>query len=144
MEARDIFVRLLSESNIEDIILLTTFLNPDISDNVLTSRHREMFKFENYTCFGLYHKDELIGVTSGWTTVRLYSGKQLELDNVIIHESMRSLGLGKLFLEYIEDWARENGCLNSELNTYVQNHPSHKFYHANGYNILGFHFLKKL
>lgn len=40
--------------------------------------------------------------------------------------------------------ARERGCETSELNTYVNNHRSHKFYLNEGYVIKGYHFLKKL
>ncbi len=81
-------------------------------------------------------------MTGGWLTTRLYSGKQLELDNVAVIEQYRSSGYGSKLLEYIEAWALNQNCLTVELNAYVSNSRSHKFYYNQGYNILGFHFQK--
>jgi len=103
-----------------------------------------MFEFETYTCFGVFVNDQLVGISSAWTTVRLYSGKQLEVDNVVIDNLHQSKGFGKLFFEFIEDWAKKNEYKTIELNTYVQNSKSHKFYYNLGYSILGFHFWKHI
>lgn len=134
----------IDASHIPRIAELTQKLNPSIPLPKLKSYLKEMFPMDRYYCFGLFCNDVLIGVSSAWVTVRLYSGKQLELDNVVIDENYRGQGLGKQFLDWIENWAKEHDCNNVELNTYVQNSASHKFYYANGYNILGFHFVKKL
>ena len=75
---------------------------------------------------------------------RLYSDKQLEIDNVIIDDSIQSNGYGQLFMNEIESWAILNNCKTIELNTYVQNDRSHKFYFNLGFSILGFHFHKQL
>ncbi|MHA7843570.1 MAG: GNAT family N-acetyltransferase [Winogradskyella sp.] len=56
----------------------------------------------------------------------------------------RKKGLGKLFMGWIHRYCKEKGCNSVELNTYVENHPSHKFYYNEGFQILGYHFLKKL
>jgi hypothetical protein len=45
---------------------------------------------------------------------------------------------------WIHRYCKEKGCNSVELNTYVENHPSHKFYYNEGFQILGYHFLKKL
>ena len=129
--------------NLNEIMALTQHLNPEKSSKILSTRQTEMFAFNNYVCLGAFVNEQLIGVSSGWITVRLYSGKQLEVDNVIIDPSLQSSGLGAQFLELLEDWASENGCKTVELNTYVQNGRSHKFYFKQGYEILGFHFQKK-
>ncbi len=66
----------------------------------------------------------------------------MELDNVIVDNTLRSNGLGNRFLELIEKWAIERGFQTIELNTYVGNTSSHKFYFNMGYIILGYHFQK--
>ncbi len=137
-------VKLLDKEALDDIVSLTQHLNPDKEISVLKERHLEMFTFANYQCFGLYEKEHLLGVCSSWITVRLYSGKQLEVDNVIINPEIHSKGYGSIFLTHIENWAREQGCESVELNTYVQNSKSHKFYFRQGYIILGYHFQKIL
>ena len=111
---------------------------------MLAARQLDMFELETYRCFGIVKNNQLIAVSSGWLTIRLYSGKQLEIDNVIVNPSVQSTGIGAQFLNEIETWATKNGCDTIELNTYVENSRSHKFYFNMGYEILGFHFQKKL
>ena len=135
-------VKLLDQGNLAEIVKLTRQLNPSMEISELERRQSEMFQFENYKCFGLFENDILIGVSSGWITVRLYSDKQLEIDNVIIDNSIQSKGYGKLFMTEMESWAKKNNCKTVELNTYVQNGRSHKFYFNQGFEILGFHFQK--
>ena len=56
----------------------------------------------------------------------------------------RGSGLGKQFMSWINNYVKGLGSNSIELNTYVQNYPSHKFYYNEGFEILGYHFLKKL
>ena len=144
METNNILLKELSKQGIKDILVLAKKLNPEKTDEALSQYILDMFEFKNYTCFGLFQNDLLIGISSGWTTVRFYSGKQLELDNVIIDTEIRSSGLGKTFLSLIENWAKDKFYQTIELNTYVQNSRSHKFYFNLGYSILGFHFQKHI
>lgn len=136
--------KLLTIEQLTEIAALGQLLNPKLSKIEVESYQKEMFQFPTYQCFGLFKNEKLIGISSGWITIRYYSGKQLEVDNVIIDPRLHSKGFGKVFFEHIESWAKANDCETIELNTYVQNSRSHKFYHNLGYSILGFHFLKRL
>ena len=89
-------------------------------------------------------EDIIVGVSGLWFCTRHYMGKSVELDHVFIKPSHRGNGLGKQFMKWIYDYAKNKGCKSVELNTYVQNYPSHKFYYNEGFEILGYHFLKKL
>ncbi len=126
------------------IASLTRHLNPEMAIEELTRLQQEMFNYAHYYCFGLYEGEQLLGISGGWLSLRPYSGKQLELDHVIIDPAIQSKGHGKLFLSLLEIWAKKEGCSTVELNTYVHNSRSHKFYFKEGYTILGFHFQKKL
>lgn len=141
---KDFKLILLTDKNIVEIAKLGKQLNSKLSIEKIESYLKEMFTFSNYNCFGLYQNEELIGISSGWVTVRLYCGKQLELDNVIIDNKLQSKGLGTHFFELIENWANEQNFDSIELNTYVQNSKSHKFYFNKGFSIIGYHFQKKL
>lgn len=136
--------KVLDPSYTSQIIALGQQLNPEISLAELHRFQTEMFQMANYHCFGLLHQGRLVGISSGWITVRYYSGKQLEVDNVIVESQSQSRGWGSTFFTYIEAWAKENACQTIELNTYVQNSRSHKFYYNLGYKTLGFHMQKNL
>ena len=99
---------------------------------------------QNYECAAIYDREKLIGIAGMWFCTRHYSGKSVELDHVFIEDGYRKKGLGKQFMKCIYDYVAQKGCQSVELNTYVQNYPSHKFYYNEGFEILGYHFLKKL
>lgn len=128
--------------NLNRVVQLLLQLNPEKDKKHLAHVLNHMYSFTNYVCFGLYENDNLIGIASGWTTVRVYSGKQLELDNVVIDEKLQSKGYGKVFFDKISTWALDHDHESLNLNTYVSNPRSHKFYFNHGYKILGFHFHK--
>ena len=79
-----------------------------------------------------------------WITTRYYCGKFVEPDNVVINKEYRNKGIGKKLMAWIYDYARNNGCIWSELSAYVTNPRAHKFYLNEGYNILGYRFCRKL
>lgn len=134
----------LDNSSFNAITSFLHQLNNTLSLELVLERQKELNTYSNYTWFGLFAHGELVGITGGWTTMRIYSGKQLEIDNVTIHEKHQSKGYGKILLEHIENWAIANAYLSIELNTYVSNYRSHKFYFNKDYKILGYHFQKTI
>ena len=140
----DLHLKPLLSTDIKMISPFGKLLNPSKTIEEIETALSEMFQFDNYYCFGLYQNNELIGISGGWVTVRIYSGKQLEIDHFIIDENKRSGGFGKTFISLLESWATENNCKTVELNAYVESSRSHKFYFQENYKILGFHFQKKI
>ena len=140
----DLHLKLLSSIDIPVISTFGKQLNPSKNIEELETALSQMFQFNNYYCFGFYQNDLLVGISGGWLTVRLYSGKQLEIDHFVIDENKRSGGFGKICISLLEKWAKENNCKTIELNAYVQSDKAHKFYFQNGYKVLGFHFQKNL
>lgn len=136
--------KILDKNEINSIIPMIQELSENkIPNSVLGARFQEMTT-QNYKCAVVYDNEKLIGVTGLWFCTRHYSGKSVELDHVIIDENYRNKGLGKEFMIWIENYAKGKGYEAIELNTYVQNFPSHKFYYNLGFEILGYHFLKKI
>lgn len=134
--------RLLEPSKINVIIpLIQKLTNHKFSDAILKERFSEMVQ-QNYECAVIYDEQQLIGVTGLWFCTRHYAGKTVEIDHVYIEDGYRGKGLGKHFLNWIYEYVKTKGCNTVELNTYVQNYPSHKFYYNEGFEILGYHFLK--
>jgi len=136
--------KLVSAKNIDAILPLMQKLTEEkFTNKVLRKRFIEMFT-QNYECAGIFVGNELIGICGMWFCTRHYSGKSVEVDHVFIDEEYRSKGLGDLFFNWIYEYVKAKGCEEMELNTYVTNHPSHKFYYNQGFKIYGYHFAKKL
>jgi len=136
--------KIIGTKDIEKVVPLVYRLNNSkISLEVLKERFFKMVK-QNYECACIFKDDNIIGVTGLWYCTRHYSGKSVEVDHVYIDDDYRGKGLGKQFFEWIYEYTRTKGCVTIELNTYVQNYPSHKFYNNEGFEALGYHFFKKL
>lgn len=137
--------KIIQNEDFDKIIPLVYELNEGkVSLDELVLRFNEM-KQQNYECAGIFDDtNALIGISGLWFCTRHYIGKSVELDHVYIRPEYRNNGLGQQFMCWIEHYIKRKGCQSMELNTYVQNYPSHKFYYNEGYEILGYHFLKKL
>ncbi|WP_034041283.1 GNAT family N-acetyltransferase [Wocania ichthyoenteri] len=136
--------KIIDKKNINSVIPLVQKLNGSkVSDAVLKQRFSEMIT-QNYECAVIYDDEKLIGVCGLWFCTRHYSGKSVEPDHVFIDDDYRGRGLGKQFFCWIYNYVKAKGFESMELNTYVANSASHKFYFNEGFKILGYHFLKKL
>ncbi|WP_036384740.1 GNAT family N-acetyltransferase [Muricauda sp. MAR_2010_75] len=130
--------------NLKSILPLAYILNGEqISMEVLQDRLSEMIPM-GYKCIGVYHGDELIGICGVWILNKLYAGKHIEPDNVIISPDYQGKGIGKLMMDFLVDYAREIGCETAEVNCYVKNERGKKFWETHGYVPLGFHMIKRL
>ena len=107
------------------------------------SAEEEIFD-QNYECFGVYHGEELIGVFGLWFMTRHYAGRSCEPDHVYVKPEYQNKGIGREIFNFIFEYAEKKGCETAELNSYVHNFKSHKFYMNHGFVIKGYHFLKKL
>lgn len=136
--------KIIDKKDINSVIpLIQKLTNNANSNTVLEERFAEMIT-QNYECAGVFDDEKLIGISGLWFQTRHYCGKSMEVDHVYIDEKHQSKGLGKQFFKWLYNYAKSKGCETSELNTYVQNYPSHKFYYNEGYEILGYHFFKTL
>jgi GNAT superfamily N-acetyltransferase len=139
---QNITFRLIAKKDILVIIPLLQELNTTTPKEILTERVIEMSS-QNYECVGVYFEGELIGISGLWYSTRHYCGKSVEPDHVVISDKYTGKGLGKLLFKWIYEHAKKKGCTTIELNAYTQNRASHKFYCNEGFEIYGFHFLKK-
>ncbi|TVZ57741.1 acetyltransferase (GNAT) family protein [Flavobacteriaceae bacterium MAR_2010_105] len=136
--------KIIDASEINSIIpLVQKLTNHKFSDALLQERFAEMVT-QNYECAGVYDGDTLIGISGMWYCTRHYAGKSMEVDHVFIDDAYRNKGIGKQFFKWMYDYVKAKGYASVELNTYVQNYPSHKFYYNEGFEILGYHFFKTL
>jgi GNAT superfamily N-acetyltransferase len=139
-----IHIEPIQEDNISSIIPLLRKINQKTPLDILEERLKEMIQLPNYECIGMYSEGELIGISGLWYSTRHYIGKTVEADHVVIDERFRSQGLGKKLFDWIHEYTQSKGCGAIELNTYVENRKSHKFYYKLGYEIYGFHMLNIL
>ncbi len=144
MKDNAISISIIEKNDIFSIVpLLQKLGNFSVSEPLIKERLQEMVE-QNYECLGVFDAGKLIGVCGLWFQTRHYAGRSVEVDHVIIDDAYRSHGIGKILMEYVYEYARKKSCNWVELNTYVHNFPSHKFYYNQGFVAKGYHFVKEL
>ena len=136
-------IKIIPKENILTIIPLLRQLNTKTPDDLLKSRVLETAS-QNYECAGMYLYGKLIGIYGIWYMTRHYIGKSSEIDHVVIDKNIQSKGYGHDFMVWISKYLKSKGVEANELNAYVENKRSHKFYKNESYKIYGYHFLKIL
>lgn len=136
-------IQLILKERLEVILPFLQNLKPDISMNVLTERLKEMVA-SGYECVGVYDENILIGISGLWFLTKYYVGKHVEPDNVYILPEYQGKGIGKLLMNWIFEYAKSKGCIASELNCYVNNEEGQKFWENQGYELIAYHYAKKL
>ena len=97
-----------------------------------------------YGQVAVFDENECIAISGFWIGNKLWVGKYLELDNIIVLEKYRSQGIGKLMFDFLEKKAKEQQCNMLSLDSYTNNFSAHKFFYNEGYAPRGFHFIKLL
>ncbi|MFM6935343.1 MAG: GNAT family N-acetyltransferase [Flavobacteriales bacterium] len=104
-------------------------------DEMLPCRYGQVAAFE---------EEECVAICGFWIGNKLWVGKYLELDNIVVRSSHRSQGIGKLLFDFLERKAIEHECHMLSLDSYTSNFKAHKFFYNEGYAPKGFHFVKLL
>lgn len=98
----------------------------------------------NYGQVAAFDGDNCLGVTGFWIGTKLWCGKYMELDNVVVSAVQRSKGVGDLLFDYMRNKAQELNCTMLALDSYTDNFKAHKFFYKKQYIPRGFHFIHVL
>ena len=94
------------------------------------------------------YRDEGEGDPVGAAGFRVYEmlayGKILYVDDLVTAEDVRSGGVGRALMGWLEEEARGLGCTGVHLDSGVQRARAHRFYFREGMSIYNFHFAKGL
>jgi GNAT superfamily N-acetyltransferase len=104
-------------------------------DDMLAHGYRMVAAFEADTC---------VGISGIWVATKIYSGRYLEMDNVVVADTHRSKGIGQLMTNFVTELALAEGCELIMLDAYLENVKAHAFYERAGFVKKGYHFLKRL
>jgi GNAT superfamily N-acetyltransferase len=118
-------------------------LNPTLTTDAYEAMLPEMLRY-GYRQVGVFLNNRCIGLSGFWVNTKLYCGRYIEMDNVIVDIAHRSTGVGKMLTDWIVQKGKAEGCRVAMLDAYAHNKNAHRFYFREGYVILGFHMLRDL
>ena len=124
---------------------LLTLLNPETPTALIATRLKSILnEHSHYQLFGAFTGDQLAGVAGAWIATKIWCGRYLEIDNLVVDPAQRSAGIGGELIRHLEALAVDRDCKVVVLDSYTANHPSHRLYHRLGFEIWGFHFIKPI
>lgn len=98
----------------------------------------------NYGQLVVWDNNKCVAVCGFWIANKLWIGKYLELDNIVVASAYRSQGIGDLIFKTLEQIAQQAHCNMLALDSYTTNFKAHKFFYNQGFSPKGFHFIKLL
>lgn len=123
---------------------LITQLYPSLMKETYAANLKEMLPNNGYIQVAVFDEENCLGLCGCWIGTKLWCGKYLEIDNLVVNKAHRSQGIGKLLFDYITQKATDEQCSMIALDSYTSNFKAHKFFYNDGFSPKGFHFIKVL
>jgi GNAT superfamily N-acetyltransferase len=70
----------------------------------------------------------------------LHGGRYLEIEDFVTAAACRSRGHGRVFFDWIAEFARHQGCRHLRLTSGVQREAAHRFYRRQGMSLDAYYF----
>jgi ribosomal protein S18 acetylase RimI-like enzyme len=138
-------IRKLTPPDLAEASRILRGLNPETPTEVISERLATLLSdHPHYHLFGAFVGDVLAGVCGGWVATKIWCGRYLEIDNLVVDPKHRSLGLGSQLILHLEAFGKAMECTVITLDSYAANRSSHRLYHRLGFEIWSFHFVKPL
>lgn len=138
-------IRNLSPADLEHAAVLLHSLNPEMPADLARERlHTVLADHPHYQLVGAFIAGKLVGLSGAWIATKIWCGRYLEIDNLVVDPDFRSAGIGSRLIRHLEALGRELDCKILSLDSYTSNHASHRLYHRLGFEIWGFHFIKPI
>lgn len=83
---------------------------------------------------------EVLGVAGFVITSKLAWHKHLYVDDLVTAAARRSRGAGRCLMDWLKQYAIDNGCRQLHLDSGVHRFGAHKFYLREGFDINSHHF----
>lgn len=138
-------IRPLGPADLIDAATLLSQLNAETPAALIAERLATLLTdHPHYQLIGAFSTAKLVGVAGAWIATKIWCGRYLEIDNLVVDSNQRSAGIGSQLIEHLEAHAVERDCKLVVLDSYTANRPSHRLYHRLGFEIWGFHFVKPI
>jgi GNAT superfamily N-acetyltransferase len=98
----------------------------------------------DYRLFGRYDDVDVVGIAGVLTTHLLHHARHAWLYDLVVDEPRRGAGHGTALIEFVEEWAEENGCKYVALASPVAKGDVHRYYENRDYEKWGYVIEKEL
>jgi len=146
-ENNKLTIRDASPEDLDAIVILLQQLWPssEISAISVGDSFRKSYSLDGHIIRVAVYDERIVGLCSLSIRNNLKTeGNLSNIDELVVDESMRGDGIGKMLLEDAEKISRENGCKVLGLESSFHRERAHRFYDGNGYKKQGYYITKKI
>jgi GNAT superfamily N-acetyltransferase len=134
----------VSDADIRRCAAVMQQLRPAIGEEEFLVRSKRQQAEQNWRLIYLEDNGEVVAVSGFRVLECMATDKTLYVDDLVTREDQRSKGFGEKLLGWMEQVARDEGCVCLRLDSGTHRTGAHKFYFRMGMPIVSFHFMKKL
>jgi N-acetylglutamate synthase-like GNAT family acetyltransferase len=127
-------IRVARTSDAEAICKLTSQLGYEVEVSTVAARLSRILLRSDQQ----FTVAELDGQLGGWVhaviSEYIESGRFVAIGGLVVDIDHRMSGIGRMLMEHVEGWAKEQGCLIIRLSSSSTRGASHRFYETLGYS----------
>ena len=125
--------------------LLDELYENKIEYSKFTQKYKESLEDNSFYGIVAIENNKVVGVLISRIINRLAKKKNiLFIDDLIVNEKCRNIGIGKLLIQTATAYAISKDCGALELTSMIQNINAHRFYENNGFEKRQYKFKKRL
>ena len=125
--------------------LLDELYENKIEYSKFTQKYKESLEDNSFYGIVAIENNKVVGVLISRIINRLAKKKNiLFIDDLIVNEKCRNIGIGKLLIQTATAYAISKDCGALELTSMIQNINAHRFYENNGFEKRQYKFKKTL
>lgn len=125
--------------------LLDELYENKIEYSKFTQKYKESLEDSSFYGIVAIENNKVVGVLISRVINRLAKKKNiLFIDDLIVNEKCRNIGIGKLLIQTATAYAISKDCGALELTSMIQNINAHRFYENNGFEKRQYKFKKSL
>jgi len=132
-----------SDSEIARCFPVMAQLRPHLVKDEFVARVRRMLA-EGFHLAFLEDAGAVCAVAGYRCYDKLFSGRNLYVDDLVTDAARRSEGHGAALLHWLAQEARRQGCVQLELDSGVQRFEAHRFYFRERMHVSAYHFVVNL
>lgn len=139
----------IRKTKLEDLDSVFELLDELYENKIEYSKFTQKYKdsLEDSSFYGIVaiENNKVVGVLISRIINRLAKKKNiLFIDDLIVNEKCRNIGIGKLLIQTATAYAISKDCGALELTSMIQNINAHRFYENNGFEKRQYKFKKSL
>jgi GNAT superfamily N-acetyltransferase len=129
----EIIIRNIAEQDAEAVNALSTQLGYAMPVEQTLANIRSVSETKGHNAFVAVHENRIIGWIGVAIVLQIESAPFCEIKGLVVDETYRGHGIGKLLIEKAKQWSRETGITILRLRCNTIRKEAHLFYHHVGF-----------